>query len=181
MTEREAAPPAAESLRPKRLWLFFSLVVVGVVVDLWTKHLAFEAVPDATAPRIPVIDGFFYLAHVRNPGAMWSLFQDVPAIAWILIRGAVTLALLGYYLRQPRVHPLIELAFGLVLAGALGNLHDNVFAEGGQVRDFILWVFWGWPFPVFNVADSMISVGATLLFLHLLITDIASLRRRRRA
>lgn len=181
MAARETSGEVEPGARPKRLVLFFGIVLVGLVADLVTKHLAFEAVPDARAERITVIDGFFYIAHVRNPGAMWSLFQDVPAWAWILLRGAVFCALLGYYLRQKLVHPVLETAFALVLAGALGNLHDNLFALHGQVRDFILWVFWGWPFPVFNLADSMISVGATLLFLHLLLADLASARRRRHA
>ena len=61
----------------------------------------------------------------------------------------------------------------LVLAGALGNLHDNLFLERhsgetfGWVRDFIDVYFsrWAWHFPTFNVADSCITVGAVLLLL----------------
>jgi signal peptidase II len=73
--------------------------------------------------------------------------------------------LIGVYWTRPRMTWWANVAFAFVVAGALGNLYDNAFAQDGRVRDFILLIFWGWRFPVFNIADSMITIGAPLLLL----------------
>ena len=150
-----------------RPWTFLLILAAGVVADLWTKDAAFEAVPLGT--RHEVIADQVYIAPTRNPGAMWSNFQDVPAWLWVVIRGSIALGLLIYYIRNCRVAVWVHLAFAFVLAGAVGNLHDNMFAEQGEVRDFILVYvpMYGW-WPTFNIADSMICVGAILLLWHFL-------------
>jgi len=149
-----------------RPWLFLLVVAGGVAIDLLTKSAAFESV--AEYARHEVVQDLFYIAPTRNPGAMWSNFQDVPAWAWVAIRGGIALGLFVYYLKHQRVGLWVHLAFAFVLAGAAGNLHDNIFAQGGQVRDFILVIIpvVDYTWPTFNVADSLICVGAILLLLH---------------
>ncbi len=155
-----------------RSLVFFVVFCAGLGLDLWSKDAAFRAVPSSYAPRIPVIDGFFYIAHAKNPGAMWSQFQDFPRWVWIVLRGGVALVLAGYLARHHARFPLfVHVAFAFVLAGALGNLHDNALLDHGCVRDFLLFVFWGWPFPTFNVADSLIFCGAVLLLFYFAFLD----------
>ena len=151
-------------LRP----LFFLLVLIGgVAADLWTKAAAFDSVPEHTSHVIS--EGLLAIEPTRNPGAMWSLFQDVPAWVWILIRGTIALGLLLYYLRHRREMGLwVQLAFAGVLAGAVGNLHDNAFAKGGMVRDFIVMWIGSYKWPSYNVADSLICIGAILLLIYFL-------------
>lgn len=140
----------------------------GLALDLWSKGAAFALVPEPR-DRIAVVDGFFYLAHVRNPGMAWSLFQGVDREIWVAVRTGLSLGLLWLYRSTTRRGApwWSHVAFGCLLGGALGNLYDNVFALDGHVRDFLLFYFWGKPFPVFNVADAMITIGAPALFLHL--------------
>jgi signal peptidase II len=149
----------------KRL-TFLVIVVLGAALDLWTKHVAFKALEATPREHIVVIEGFFHLRAVRNPGMAWSLFQNVDEKVWIAVRGILVVVLVGLWWSRPKISWWGNLAFALVVAGALGNLYDNIFAKGGDVRDFILLYFWGWPFPVFNIADSMITIGAPLLLLH---------------
>jgi len=145
--------------------VFILLVAGGVAADLWTKNDAFARVPEHTAHV--VIEGYVEIEPTRNPGAMWSLFQDVPAWLWIIIRGSISLGLLIYFLRvRETLAAWVQLAFGSVLAGALGNLHDNAFAEGGKVRDFIVVWIGSYKWPTFNIADALICVGAFLLLIH---------------
>lgn len=144
--------------------VFFLVVAAGVAADLWTKAAVFGRLDPGE--RFAVISGFFYLAPVRNPGAVWSLFQEVPPAAWVVLRGLIASGLLVFYLRQEALPFLVQIAFAFVLAGAIGNLHDNALTAEGSVRDFVLWVFFGWPFPTFNVADSMITVGAITLAVY---------------
>ncbi|HYC78574.1 MAG TPA: signal peptidase II [Planctomycetota bacterium] len=148
--------------------LFAAVFVVGLALDLWSKEVAFRAVPPPGRPDIEVIEGFFYITQVRNPGMAWSLLQGVESWAWILIRGTLSLILVRMYVvaRRGPVPWWGHVAFAFLLAGALGNLYDNAFAQEGRVRDFLRFVFGGWSFPVFNVADAMITVGAPLLFLY---------------
>jgi len=146
--------------------VFFAVVVAGVVADLWTKAAVFSRL--SLYEKHEVIPGFFYIAPIENPGAVWSLFQEVPANVWVVLRGGIAFFLLVYYLQQKHLPSLVRLGFAFILAGALGNLHDNAFTDHGRVRDFILWVFFGWNFPTFNIADSMISVGAVILAIYYL-------------
>jgi signal peptidase II len=150
---------------PRKRTVFLTIVILGVAVDLWTKHIAFEAL-EKRGGRIVVIENFFHLYEMRNPGMAWSLFQGVDRRVWIVIRGVLALVLFGVYWSRPRVTWWANLGFAFVIAGAIGNLYDNCFAPMGHVRDFILLIFWGWRFPVFNVADAMITLGAPILLLY---------------
>ena len=151
--------------------LFLLILTGGVAADLWTKTLAFERVPEGTTHV--VADGLFEIEPTRNPGAMWSLLQEVPATMWVIIRGAISLGLFVYFLRQRRhLGVWTHLAFGAVLAGALGNLHVNIWAFGGMVRDFIVMYIGTYKWPTYNVADSLICVGAILLLFHFLREDV---------
>jgi signal peptidase II len=162
--------------------IFVTVATLGLTLDLWSKAVAFKAVPHPR-DRIVVVEGFFLIDHVRNPGMAWSLFQDVPGAVWIVLRSGLTLALIWLYAKTVRPHGApwwTHAAFGLLLAGALGNLYDNVFAEHGHVRDFLHFIFGGWSFPVFNVADAMITVGAPLLFVHVARHDRRTAEQSRR-
>jgi signal peptidase II len=150
---------------------FLAIVVLGVAADLWTKDAAFDAI-ERKGGEIVVIEGFFHLHPMRNPGMAWSLLQNVDRRVWIAVRGLLVIILFVVYWTRPRLPWWANVAFALVIAGALGNLYDNLFATGprpidfGRVRDFVLLIFWEWKFPVFNVADSMITIGAPLLLLY---------------
>jgi signal peptidase II len=143
---------------------FLAIVVIGVAVDLWSKDAAFAAI-EKNRGEIVVVEGFFHLYPMRNPGMAWSLLQGVDRRVWIVVRGILSLVLIAVYWTRPRMPGWGNVAFAVVVAGAIGNLYDNVFAKDGRVRDFILLIFGGWRFPVFNLADSMITIGAPLLLL----------------
>lgn len=123
------------------------------------------------ADRIPVVPGFFYITHVRNPGAAFGLFTGGPT--WLrlaLFIGISILAVglvLSFYRRLPAGDRLTALALGLILAGALGNLVDRV--ARGEVVDFLHFRLWGgYVWPDFNLADSFIVVGVGLLLVEMM-------------
>ena len=112
--------------------------------------------------RCPVIPGFFNLVHVHNKGAAFGLLSGwSPEFAWLFFVATTGLVLvvLGYlWWRLPDDHWPAALGYSLILTGALGNLIDRV--RLGEVVDFID-VYWGrYHWPAFNVADSLVCVGA---------------------
>lgn len=112
---------------------------------------------------ITVIDGFFYLIHVGNTGAAWSMLSGQSAILALL----AGITLLGIYfwrrhlgLRDHRV----QIAFGLLCGGIIGNFVDRIMH--GHVIDFLDFHFGDYVYPTFNVADIGICVGVLLYLLH---------------
>ncbi len=126
------------------------------------------------ADRIPVIDGFFYITHVRNTGAAFGLFADAPKAARLAFFISVSLVAVGiiisFFRKLSPGDRLAALALGLILGGALGNLVDRIFRH--EVVDFLHFRLWGgYSWPDFNVADSAIVIGVALLVLELLATE----------
>jgi len=151
---------------------------VLIVLDLWSKSAVFawlgeapDLVPDGHRHyRYPIFGEWFTFMLSRNRGAAFGQLDSVPhlLVGGRVVAGIVLAVLLW---RAKSTQPLIRAALVLVLAGALGNLYDNLFLPAppghpfGEVRDFIdvYFAIWDWHFPTFNVADSCITVGAVLL------------------
>jgi signal peptidase II len=177
MTRADAQP------RPRLPWVRFAVVAALVALDLWTKRAAFEFLR-GTPPelvdrglelwhghwRYPLIGDFLGLMASENKGAAWGLGDGVP---WLLIGARVVASVVLTVLlwRAPASQPWSRAALALILAGALGNLWDNLARTPppdhpfGAVRDFIQVYFasFDYAFPTFNVADSCITVGAAIL------------------
>lgn len=196
MTGSEPEPVERPTLGTRLLR--FAVVAALIAADLWTKHAMFAwltPVPGEPRPegverwanghwRYTVVDPWVGFMLGENHGAAWGFGAEHP---YLLIGGRIAAAallavLLWRAARRPRA---IVVALVLVLAGALGNLHDNLLrpaAEGrpfGAVRDFIDVYFprWDYHFPTFNVADSCITVGAVLLVLGALFPGKRAARR----
>ncbi len=116
---------------------------------------------------IPVIRGFFNLTYVRNKGAAFGILADnaVRIPFFITVSIVAMLGILWYVSRIRNDQRLTVFSLSLVFAGAFGNLIDRI--RLGEVIDF-LDVFWQrHHWPAFNVADSAITVGVTLLFIDM--------------
>ena len=143
--------------------LVLGLATVVFVADQLTKKWALGRL-DATNPVV-VIPDLFHLVLVMNPGVAFGIFAGVPpGWRWIVSLFSLTaLALLGSLAFRilPSGSVVARVAIGLVFGGAAGNLLDRW--RFGAVVDF-LDVFWrAYHWPAFNVADSAITVGVSLL------------------
>ncbi len=150
--------------------LHFLLAIFIVLLDRWTKHLAAIRIPLYT--HIQIIPGFFRITHTENTGAAFSLFADSPShwrttmlIAFSVLAMLVVLVLLW---KQTRALTVTGIALSLILGGAFGNLWDRV--ASGRVVDFLLFYVKQYQWPVFNLADSAIVVGACLLVMEIIFT-----------
>jgi len=152
---------AVETRRPGAL--FLGTLAVVVLVDQWVKTVVRCALHPTES--IPVIEGFFHITHVRNAGAAFGLMPGQRSL-FILTSLLVLVAIALYWWRARPRSLVLALSLGLVSGGAIGNLIDRVVA--GRVTDF----FDFRVFPVFNVADMGIVVGAVGLFAWALFAPI---------
>ena len=140
--------------------IYLSILTVASIVFLDRYSKIFFIDHLSPGESIPVIWNFFHLTLVHNTGIAFGLFKDqgmvfiiVPIIAIILL-----IINIGYYRQNDEVlNRTYIVAFSLILAGAIGNLWDRIVY--GHVIDFIDFLVW----PVFNIADSAITVGAVLI------------------
>src|ERR1700731_4477551 len=146
----------------------FLLALTVVLLDRWTKRVVAARIPMFT--HIQIIPGFFRLTHTENTGAAFSLFADSPSHwkAGLLIGFSVIAMVIVSVLlwRQASVLTITGIALSLILGGAVGNLWDRV--ASGRVVDFLLFYVKQYQWPVFNLADSAIGVGAGLLVIEIL-------------
>jgi signal peptidase II len=148
---------------------FYLLIALAVVVlDRWTKHLVAQRIP--LYRHIQIIPGFFSLTHTENTGAAFSLFADStgPWKAGLLITFSGIALIVVSILLWKNHHANVSTGVGLslIMGGAMGNLWDRVMR--GRVVDFLLFYVKRYEWPVFNLADSAIVVGAGLLVLEIL-------------
>jgi signal peptidase II len=144
------------------------LAMLVVLVDRCTKRLVAARI--AMYTHIQIIPGFFRLTHTENTGAAFSLFADSPShwktallIGFSLIAMVIVSVLLW---RQSRALTITGIALSLILGGAAGNFWDRV--ASGRVVDFLLFYVKQYQWPVFNLADSAIVIGAGLLAIEIL-------------
>jgi lipoprotein signal peptidase len=168
--------------------IFWLPIVPLVVLDLWSKAAAFGYLVAfrgswALGIRKPVFDtGWidFELVTFLNKGTIWGFGQSMHGPLKVVRMIAIGVILWFVY-KTPAKARFGLLALSLIMAGALGNLYDNVFFEDpawdedwrGAVRDFIHFhndAAPHWDYPAFNVADSCITVGAITLFIVLWFT-----------
>ena len=142
-------------------WLWLSGVLIAL--DQWTKSLIERTLElHETWMILPV----FNLVRAHNRGAAFSFLDGAGGWQrWMFTALAVVVsaALLQWLRRLPRQSTLLAVALACVLAGALGNAIDRL--RLGYVIDFVQLHWRGHYFPVFNVADAAITVGAGLLLL----------------
>jgi len=148
---------------------FYLIALVIVLTDQATKALVVRTM--RLGQSISLVPGFFDLTFVLNPGAAFSLFATLPERIrtpfFIVVSVAAIVLIAVYRARHLRGHRLASVSLGLILGGAIGNLIDRV--RYGAVVDFLDVHVHQYHWPVFNVADSAISVGVALLLLDMLL------------
>ena len=136
------------------------LIFIFFMIDQFTKEVVIRNLK--VGYSIPE-SGFFRFTHVRNFGSAFSIIND--ANLFLMIVGIFAIIFISYFLIfYTKESNLLQIAISLQLSGAFGNIVDRI--RLGSVTDFID----VGPWPVFNIADSCISVGMFLLILHIIIS-----------
>ena len=155
-----------------KLRIGLAAFVITLALDLASKFLVESTIH--FGEQVEVIEGFFYLTHVRNPGAAFGMFADAPKVFRLTFFIGVSFVAVGiilsFFHKLAPGDRLSALALGMILGGAVGNLVDRLRYQ--EVVDFLHFRLWqGYSWPDFNFADSFIVVGVGLLVLELLATE----------
>ncbi len=150
-------------------WWFAVVAIAAAAADLGSKHWAFEKVQATADQVVEVLPGRFELLARLNTAGVWSIgFGAMHANAALaaLTAAAVVLMVGWAWTRAGREGWLFATVLGCLAGGAAGNLYDRL--RFGGVRDFLQVYLWnGYAYPTFNVADCCLVLGALTMFLFL--------------
>jgi signal peptidase II len=147
--------------------VFWSIAIVGIVADLWTKAAVFSSLQ--VGEILPIIQGVLTFRPVLNDGAAFGIASGrQPLLVGVSL--VATVAIIGIFLVGGMRRRIAQAALGLFVAGVVGNLWDRMFNEG-CVRDFIDVVYWpGRHWNTFNLADAFLCAAVGLLAITSLFT-----------
>jgi len=156
----------------------FTIAGVIVALDQWTKWLVRTNI-ESTASWLPEslqwLSPYARIVNWHNKGAAFGMFQNGSTI-FAVLAFIVIGAIIYYYPQVDKRDWTLRLAMSMQLAGALGNLIDRL-TQDGRVTDFIS----VGNFPVFNVADSSITVGTIILLLGIYLQERAVMKEKNNA
>ncbi|MGV8146472.1 MAG: signal peptidase II [Alkaliphilus sp.] len=132
----------------------FILIIIILALDKITKLLAIEYLQPIRT--LPIIEDIFHLTYLENRGAAFGILQG-QRIFFLIATTVVVIAIVIFMYKFKKMHRPMKLGLNLIVAGAIGNLIDRI--RFGFVVDFFDFRIW----PVFNIADSAVVVGAILV------------------
>lgn len=135
-----------------------------IFMDQITKYFAFLKLSAHDA--IEIIRNFLYIELVKNNGAAWGMFSG-NMIFFYVVTAIALVILLKLYRETKEEQTFLQIALAMIAGGAIGNLIDRVRFR--YVRDFISVYIFGYDFPVFNIADSVLVIGVTIIILYMLL------------
>ena len=146
--------------------MFFYLLftIVLVLLDQWTKYLTIKNIPLFEVKE--VFPNFLSFTHIRNTGAAWSILEGQMWLFYIIT--VLVIGVLLYYLyMEGRQDKIFGFILSIILAGTIGNFIDRLIYK--EVIDMIRVEFIN--FPIFNVADMLLTVGVLLLVIYTFIQE----------
>ena len=140
--------------------IYLVIIILGLVIDRLTKIYAVNNLIEKN------IDGkVFNLTYLENRGAAFGILQDKRLI-FIILTTAIVIYLLYYFIKNIKTSPMIlNLSLAMIISGAIGNFYDRLIQ--GYVVDFIEFSFV--RFPVFNVADILVTIGCALMIIYIIL------------
>lgn len=142
------------------MYVYYIIAGILVIIDQITKWIVVKNME--LYEQITLIQDFFYLTSHRNKGAAWGILQG-KMIFFYIVTTIVVIGVIYYMQKYAKNDKLLAISLSFVLGGAIGNFIDRIFR--GEVVDFLDFTIFGYDFPIFNVADSSLVVGVTLVLI----------------
>lgn len=155
---------------PMRRIALVSICVL--LLDQITKWLIVRHLP--LYSHITVIDHFFNITHILNPGGAFGFFAEqspgIRKFIFLFLSSGVAVFVLWLYRKTAESHIFLSYGLALIFGGALGNLIDRF--RFGKVVDFLDFYAGSLHWPAFNIADSAITIGMGILIYHIIFNKL---------
>ena len=142
---------------------YYLLSFIIVLIDQVSKYLT-QAYVDI-GQQIEWIPGLLSITHIHNTGAAWSILEGQMWFFYIIT--VIVVVMIIYYMQQMKNEPLLKTGLAFILGGAVGNFIDRLMHQ--YVIDMIQLDFI--DFPIFNLADTALTIGVILLFIQYIFLD----------
>ncbi|KAJ53406.1 signal peptidase II [Clostridium tetanomorphum] len=144
-----------------------TIIILGIILDRLTKIWATKEL--SSGENIVIIKDFFQFSYLENNGAAFGIFRD-KSVFLITITLVVVIGIIVYLFRYKPQSKLLRMSLAFVISGAIGNLIDRI--QYKYVVDFIsLHYKDAYYFPIFNIADILVTLGTLLLALFVIKED----------
>lgn len=151
----------------------YSVACVLLIIDQLVKLLIRSKM--SLMDELVIIPHFFSLFYIENTGAAFSLFSGATIV--LVVLGICVLAFLHLYVLSDEVmNKWKKIGLGMVIGGIVGNLVDRILY--GAVIDYLSFDFFGYSFPIFNIADIGITIGFLILVIDIFRGDDNEFRNR---
>ena len=164
------------------LLFVIDIVTKWVVVNHFGVSLMNEGIRHNDSEVITIIKNFCYIGGAINNKAAFSLGPS--RVILLIISIVMSVGFIAFYIIQyKKINTVYKLALALMIAGAVGNLIDRAFYWPSTtgfdgVVDWIIFVFWGWEFAMFNIADACLVVGIIIILIEMLIEEIKEAKKK---
>lgn len=150
-------------MRKKNIILGIIFIILGILLDQIVKIIVRVTMEEGK--NIPIIKGFFHIAHIENTGAAWGGLSNLTVLLIIL-----SIGILGFFIYMFRninfkEKMVFSISLVMVISGTIGNLIDRLIFQ--SVTDFLDFYIFGYDYPVFNIADILLVVGFFLFLIDL--------------
>lgn len=140
--------------------VYYIVALIVIIVDQISKWIVRRSME--LGEKITVIDNFFYLTSHRNSGAAWGILEGRMGFFYA-ITILVVVGMIYYMHKYAKKDVLLGIGLSLFLGGAIGNFIDRLLFQ--EVTDFFDFIIFGYDFPIFNVADSALTVGVIIIII----------------
>ena len=146
-------------MKNKRNLILTSIIII--IIDQLIKIAVGQYMK--IGEQITIIYKFFSLYYLKNTGAAFSILENNTTL--LILISVVFLLFLNHYLKNEKdMDKISKYCFSVIIGGIYGNLIDRIIHHG--VIDYLSFTFFGYQFPVFNFADTAISLGITFLLIN---------------
>lgn len=156
------------------LW-YYTIALIIIVIDQLTKWIVVRSME--LGEQITIIENFFYLTSHRNSGAAWGILEGQMTFFYI-ITVIVVIGIIYYMQKFAKYDKLLAIGLSLILGGAIGNFIDRIFRQ--EVVDFADFIIFNYDFPIFNVADSSLSIGVILVIIATIIDELKQRKEKQK-
>ncbi|HLR71137.1 MAG TPA: signal peptidase II [Pseudogracilibacillus sp.] len=144
------------------MYRYYLLAFIVILLDQWTKWLVVTYMN--VREQIPIIENFFSITSHRNQGAAWGILQG-QMVFFYVVTVIVIIGIVYMMQKYALENKLLAISLSFILGGAIGNFIDRLFRK--EVVDFLDFIIFTYDFPIFNIADSALTIG---VFLFIIVT-----------